>query len=190
MAAIRVSKPKWPIRAAEREGFEPPRLAPCGFQEVWARVWSVDRERETACSWAQSDGNSDGNSLMGGRVGRPRGMTTEERFWEKVDKTPTCWLWIGGRVGDADRERGRYGRFATSTTRGSVVLVLPHRYSWELHFGPVPDGLMVLHACDTPACVHPDTSWWGPRRPTRLTHSARAVVQPRQPRDEEPPRDR
>jgi hypothetical protein len=92
---------------------------------------------------------------MGGRVGRPRGMTTEERFWEKVEKTPTCWLWIGGRVGDADRERGRYGRFATSTTRGSVVLVLPHRYSWELHFGPVPDGLMVLHACDTPACVHP-----------------------------------
>jgi hypothetical protein len=23
---------------------------------------------------------------MGGRVGRPRGMTTEERFWEKVDE--------------------------------------------------------------------------------------------------------
>jgi hypothetical protein len=77
---------------------------------------------------------------MGGRVGRPRGMTTEERFWEKVTKGPDCWEWTGGRVGDGERPDTRYGRFATSTTRGSVVLVLPHRYSWELHYFPVPEG--------------------------------------------------
>lgn len=87
---------------------------------------------------------------------RGRGMTTEQRFWEKIEKTPTCWLWRGGRVGSSDVSAGRYGRFATSTTRGNVVLVLPHRFSWELHFGPVPAGLQVLHACDEPACVNPD----------------------------------
>ncbi len=82
-------------------------------------------------------------------------MTVEERFWEKVSKGPGCWQWTGGRVGDRATESGRYGRFATSTTRGSVVLVLPHRFSWELHHGPIPDGLQVLHACDNPACVNP-----------------------------------
>lgn len=82
-------------------------------------------------------------------------MTTEGRFWEKVDKSGDCWAWTGGRVGSADEERGRYGRFATSTTRGNVVLVLPHRFSWELHFGSIPAGLQVLHACDNPACVRP-----------------------------------
>jgi hypothetical protein len=65
-------------------------------------------------------------------------MTTEERFWEKVTKGPDCWEWTGGRVGDGERPDTRYGRFATSTTRGSVVLVLPHRYSWELHYFPGP----------------------------------------------------
>jgi hypothetical protein len=92
---------------------------------------------------------------MGGRVGRPRGMTTEERFWEKVTKGPDCWEWTGGRVGDGARPDSRYGRFATSTTRGSVVLVLPHRYSWELHYFPVPEGMEICHACDNPACVRP-----------------------------------
>lgn len=95
---------------------------------------------------------------MSTHPGHPKHMTTEERFWEKVDKrgTEECWNWKGGRVGKAEVVLGRYGRFATSTTRGNVVLVLPHRYSWELHHGPVPAGLLVLHACDNPGCVNPD----------------------------------
>jgi hypothetical protein len=83
-------------------------------------------------------------------------MTVEERFWEKVEKSDGCWEWKGGKVGDGVREKTRYGRFATSTTRGNVVLVLPHRFSWELHHGPIPKGLFVLHACDNPPCVRPD----------------------------------
>jgi hypothetical protein len=117
--------------------------------------------------------------------GRPKGMTIEERFWEKVDRTGECWRWTGGRVGSADVESGRYGRFAISTTRGHVVLVLAHRFSWELHFGPVPAGLHVLHACDNPACVNPDHLMVGTHRANRwdASRKGRLVWKPdRKPR--------
>ena len=33
--------------------------------------------------------------------------------------------------------------------------------SWEIHFGPVPDRLWVLHSCDTPPCVNPSHLFLG-----------------------------
>lgn len=74
-------------------------------------------------------------------------------FWSKVDKTDTCWLWLGR----CETERGGYGQF--DITRKQIVKC--HRYSYELAYGPIPDGQQVLHRCDTPRCVRPDHLFLG-----------------------------
>lgn len=71
----------------------------------------------------------------------------EQRFWWKVKKTDSCWEWTGGK-----NEKG-YGHIQRGG-RGSEHLLV-HRYSYELHNGPIPEGLFVLHSCDNPSCVNP-----------------------------------
>lgn len=70
--------------------------------------------------------------------------TVEYRFWSKVDKSETCWLWTAGR------NLQGYGRFTELYgTR------LAHRISWEMLVGPIPEWLELDHLCRTPACVRP-----------------------------------
>lgn len=70
----------------------------------------------------------------------------QERFFRRVEYEPNtgCWLWSGG-VGC-----GGYGRFRQNGAS------LAHRVSYEWAKGPIPAGLVVMHRCDTPACVNPD----------------------------------
>lgn len=56
-----------------------------------------------------------------------------------------CWTW------QAKTERAGYGLFRDSPTSWALA----HRYSYELHHGPIPEGLIVLHSCDNPSCVNP-----------------------------------
>ncbi len=30
-----------------------------------------------------------------------------------------------------------------------------HRLSWEIAYGPIPEGIQVNHLCDTPPCILP-----------------------------------
>lgn len=72
-------------------------------------------------------------------------LTPEVRFWSHVDKSGDCWLWTAGLT------QGGYGKFTPVRDR----TVTAHRWSWELHNGPIPEGLMVCHACDVRNCVNP-----------------------------------
>lgn len=55
-----------------------------------------------------------------------------------------CWLWPGSKSHDG------YGKIRRD---GRTQLV--HRVAYELHVGPVPDGLALDHTCHTRACFNP-----------------------------------
>ena len=73
-------------------------------------------------------------------------LSVEERFWTKVQKTDTCWMWAGSDTGWSG-----YGSFWLDGK-----LQLAHRVSHELHHGPIPSGMEVDHVCHNRLCVRPD----------------------------------
>jgi hypothetical protein len=75
--------------------------------------------------------------------------TIEEKFWNRVAKSSGCWEWIGSK------SRAGYGRM-THKIDGSHREVYGHRLSYELHKGPIPEGLVIDHICRNRACVNPD----------------------------------
>jgi hypothetical protein len=71
-----------------------------------------------------------------------------ERFWAKLraDSPDVCWPWPGGKLTSG------YGLI-----RSHGRAHLAHRVSWELHNDQrIPDGMVILHSCDTPQCVNPN----------------------------------
>jgi hypothetical protein len=72
-------------------------------------------------------------------------IPTEERFWIYTEKTDTCWNWTGGK------SEG-YGMIKLSGTR---KMRGAHRFSYELHYGPIPDGMVIDHICRNRSCVNP-----------------------------------
>lgn len=74
-----------------------------------------------------------------------RRLILEDRFWDKVNKTETCWLWTGS-VGTHG-----YGGF-----RYDGKVKKAHRVSYEMTNGAIPNGLQVDHICRVRHCVNPD----------------------------------
>lgn len=71
-------------------------------------------------------------------------LSAAERFWSRVQITPSCWTWSGSL------DRDGYGRI---NINGSYVRA--HRWSYEQDHGPIPPGMHLDHLCRVRHCVNP-----------------------------------
>ena len=83
-------------------------------------------------------------------MSRPK-TVLEDYFWQRIEKTGGCWLWLGNK-------RYGYGLIRMGAAgKGGMA----HRISWQLHNGVIPRGSYVLHRCNNPTCVNPDHLYLG-----------------------------
>lgn len=98
---------------------------------MFARGW---------CSTHYHRGRVHGDPLW-----EPIRLTSQERFWPKVDRRGDneCWPFL------AYLNRDGYGQFHGEGE------VLAHRFAYRVLVGPIPEGLTLDHLCFNKACVNP-----------------------------------
>jgi hypothetical protein len=69
----------------------------------------------------------------------------EEKFWSKVNKTDSCWLWTG-----CITQKG-YGQ-----VRRKEKTYYTHQYAWILSGNTIPEGHLMRHKCRSRNCCNPE----------------------------------
>ena len=80
----------------------------------------------------------------------------EPRLFSQIEVSGhrgSCWLWNGVK------DDHGYGKMSLNGHEERV-----HRIMYKLVNGEIPNGLFVLHRCDTPACVNPDHLFVGTQK--------------------------
>jgi hypothetical protein len=67
------------------------------------------------------------------------------RFWSRVERTETCWLWTGATLPNG---------YAHMRIDGTYHMV--HRVAYELFVGSIPTDCVIDHVCEVLTCVNPD----------------------------------
>jgi hypothetical protein len=109
------------------------------------RICSIEHcatttRRKELCDKHYRRNRLNGDPLITKRPGLE--LSPAERLARGTNKAGDCWIWTAGGV--------RYGK---TSVEGKSTAV--HVLAYELSNGPVPEGLVVRHSCDTPKCVKP-----------------------------------
>jgi hypothetical protein len=102
-------------------------------------------------AWRYQGGSQGGTAprMPGGGPMRPaaQDMSLRDvvRFYGRVAITFSgCWEWQG-------TPSQPYGAFSVGNQNRKA-----HRIAYELTYGPIPDGMVVMHRCDNGRCVRAD----------------------------------
>lgn len=124
----------------------------------WQKYGDPTFKRDLSCSISGCDAQRIGRGWCSvhyqrwAKYGDPKAILVnkiegeiEEAFWGYVEKTESCWHWIGSKNG------GGYGYL-----RVEGASIKAHRTSWEMVNGKIPDGMVIDHICRNTSCVNPD----------------------------------
>jgi len=103
-------------------------------------------ERKTRDAHARQLGQAEEAAQVLPLVGVPDERISPEvvaKFWSYVSRNGGCWKWNGGKED--------FPKFSFAKE-----VFQARRLSWELHFGPPPNGGHVWRACDGLGCTRPD----------------------------------
>jgi hypothetical protein len=79
------------------------------------------------------------------RMAKKVSSSLYDRLYERVTVDGDCLLWQGATSG-----KSKYGQIRIDGQKQRC-----HRVSYQLHKGDIPEGMIVMHSCDTPLCINP-----------------------------------
>ena len=94
------------------------------------------------------------NKKLTGKFIRPlnryrQAKSPEHYLEQRVDRSGSCWMW---KIGV---DRDGYGQCHASKWAKVLGVTRAHQMAYVIVNGPIPDGMMVCHTCDTPGCCKP-----------------------------------
>ena len=117
----------------------------CGTERVKRGAGVVNKGGSCGCL------RSEVNSIQMAKMQLNRHGTIKDRFFSRFKKVDNgCWIWT------AHADKDGYGILS-----GNKSNTRANRLSYEIHHGPIKEGFVVCHTCDTPSCVNPDHLFQG-----------------------------